>query len=169
MSLATGLIKVWKGLMGVYNDPTSPAAPHFDVEAQVKQTLLKQMSFNLDPDTNAAVNTTKRHLAYAFNNITIKAVKYLPDGALAAANTDLATMTLYSGNGAAAAATVVANAATGPDTTATALAAGVLWDLPLQTGQADLDAGETLAADILKSGNGKAVPKGSLIIYYEER
>jgi hypothetical protein len=138
----------------------------YDLKDQVERAFRKELVLNLDPSTNALVNTTKRHVFYAKSNITISEVKYVPDGTLTVASNS-ALMRLYSGNGAAAAATQVGlvNTATGSN-----WAAGTPVSLTLTAANCNIDAGKTLAVEILKVGTaGIAVPKGSLVIHYIER
>lgn len=149
----------FKALFGEANSST------FDVEAEIKRGYEKTLSLNLDPSTNAVLNTTKRHVFYAHRNMTVLAAKYVPDGTATLNASNYATLKLHMGNGAAAAATVVASATTA----ATNMATGTPFALAVNATNADVDAGETMAVEILKTGAGVAVPKGALVVHYIER
>lgn len=156
---------IWKHITAAFGYLQSSTA---DVDTDIKRAYERTVSFNLAPSTNAVLNTTKRHVFRAYTNITVLAVHYVPDAAVELNATNYATMNVYKGNGAAAAATVVASA----NTSATNWAAGTPVALTLSSTAAnlELDNGETLAADILKAGaGGVAVAQGSLCITYRER
>lgn len=155
----SSILARFKALFGEANSST------FDVEAEIKRGYEKTLSLNLDPSTNAAVNTTKRHVFYAYRNMTVTQCKYVPDGAATLNASNYAHLKLHAGNGTAAAATVVANVTT----TAANMAAGTPYALTVNATNADVDAGETLAVEILKAGSGVAVPKGALVVHYIER
>ena len=153
----SSILARFKALFGEANSDS------FDVDAEIKRAYEKSLSIDLDPSTNAAVNTTKRHVFYAHRNITVIGAKYVPDGAAAKNAANYATIALFSGSGTAAAATALATVST----TATNMVAGTPYALTISDG--DVDAGETVAASILKAASGVAVPKGSLVIHYIER
>jgi hypothetical protein len=136
-----------------------------DIATEVDRAFEKSFSINLSPG-NAVTNTTKRHIWYAKRNMTVTGVKYVPDAAVALNATNYATLTVYTGTGAAAAATTVATA----NTSATNMVAGTPWALTITAANADIDADETLAVEILKAGaGGVAVAAGALVIHYIER
>lgn len=162
--------QVWAklgGLLGFHNDGDGGT---FDVDAELKQAWEHCICLDVEAGSeNAATNTTKSHCFYALRDMTVIGAKYVPDGTATAHNTNYATMRVFSGAGNAAATTVVANVATTPSGAANSMAAGVPFALTLQSAAVDIDAGETLAFDIVKAGTGVAVPAGHLVIYYRDR
>jgi hypothetical protein len=157
----SSILARFKALFGEANSST------FVVEDEIKRAYEKTISVNLDPSTNAAVNTTKRHVFYAYRNVTVTAAKYVPDGACALNSANYANIALFAGNGTAAAATVVGSVVT--TSAGGNMVAGTPYALSLTAANCDVDAGETLAAQIVKASSGVAVPKGALVIHYIER
>ena len=156
---------IWKHITAAFGYVQASTA---DVETDIKRAYERTLSINLSPSTNAVLNTTKRHIFRAYTNIDILAVHYVPDANLTANATNYATLTVYQGNGAAAAATTVATL----KTNAANWVAGTPVAITLSGTAANLvlEDGETLAAEILKAGaGGVAVSQGSLVITYRER
>lgn len=163
VGLDNGVWRVLKGLMGFHQGAAS-STDKFDVDAQVKRAFEDTLSFNMAPSTNAAVNTALRHCYYARSNITVLGASYVPDTAASNHLTNYATIAVLSGSGSAAAATSVASRSTASAN----MAAGTPWALTL-TSAVEVDAGETLAIRILKSGSGLAVPPGALVVHFRYR
>jgi hypothetical protein len=165
VTLFNGLLKRIRGLMGTHND-SDEGGDNFNVESQLQALATQSKSFNLDPSTNAVVNTTKRHVYDVRWPIEVVEVNYCPDGALVVNGTNYAIMSLLKGNGAAAAATTVASVNTAAGSN---WAAGTAVSLTLSATAANkkLAAGNMLATQIIKYGaGGVAVPKGALVVHY---
>ena len=163
-----GLKAVFAGLLGSYNDDDgTETAPKFHVENQLNALIERTLTDDLQPSSNALINTALTHIFEARWPVEIVEVNYLPDGALVVNATNYQQVRLLKGSGTAAAATVVAssNSATGSN-----MAAGKPHALTLSATAANLKlaTGETLGMDTLGRGTDQAteVPAGRLIVHY---
>jgi hypothetical protein len=165
VTIRNGIRESLKGLLGCHND-VDEGGDDYHLENQLDALLERTLSIQLDPSTNALVNTTKRHVFVARWPVEIVEVEYVPDGTLTVNATNYALISLYKGTGAAAAATTVASINT---STGSNFAAGTPFAATLTSTAANkkLATTESLAAEILKYGaGGVAVPKGAWIIHY---
>lgn len=144
------------GLFGVHGSSTASAKDAAD--RAYKHTV----TWEIPADTNAATNITDEYFWTTETNVKLKAVTLLPDAAANANATNYAILNVKKADGAGGTASVVANVAT----TATNLAAGVPYDLTIQS--TDIDAGEVLAFGAGKGGSGVDLPTGKLIVTVEE-
>ncbi len=122
-------------------------------------------SWDKEAADGAAATATAEHAFYrASCAMTVKAVRYVPDAALTADNTNDATITVQrrnsDGTGAVTVAAITTNIASGN---------WVQWvakALTLTAANAALAAGQILTVSIAKGGTGVVVPAGQLVIDY---
>ena len=161
MALAT-TVKSWlKGLFGTHAQfPVSTV----DVNTDVDRIYRRSKSFYHASAENAATNVATTYIGYVHTNVRIIAARYIPGGSLTANAANYAVLRVLSGNGGAAATTVIANVAT----TATNMAAGVAYTLDVVSANELIAGGSTLAFNIGKVGTGQDVPAGSVEVILEE-
>lgn len=95
--------------------------------------------------------------------IIIRAVYLLNGAAIAKNDTDKVTLTLYNKGTAYAGTTAIAT----KSTSATAVAEGVPWDIPVTTANAKVNALESVAINVAKGGSG-TLTNATLYIEYDE-
>jgi hypothetical protein len=114
-------------------------------------------------DGAAATATAEHSFLRAASKLTVKAVRYVPDAALTADNTNFATITVRVRNSDGTNALTVA-AVTTAITGSGNWAQWVAVNLPLTN--VSLTAGQILTVQIAKAGSGVVIPAGALVVDY---